>query len=447
MEMSLIRSLLPAPCSLLPAMSLPTHPRVRALELVPLGNGDEGMFALRDPYGIAGTVALPVGAALLVTLMTGERTLGELRQEIERRVGNSLTLDEVRRVVEQLDERYFLDNQRFAKHEAALIAEYQSLETRPAAHAGGAYQLEEPALRRQLGELFTCDEGPGLLPWEGNVNGDFARPDASRLCGIMSPHIDFHRGGAAFAWAYDRLVAESEAELFVILGTAHTPLAGLYSVSRKDFATPLGTARTDREFVDTLSRRLASRDNATEAWRIFQDELPHRHEHSIEFQALMLQYVLGGRRDYRIVPILVGSFHPFVLHQRFPDQSPAVADFVAALRETVAACGKQVCYVAGVDMAHIGRQFGDADLLDEPRLKTQWTDDQQLLARACAGDSAGWFEHVSSSGDRHRICGLAPMYTMLAATRPDRGELLKYDQAVAPDGTSCVSFASVAFYS
>jgi AmmeMemoRadiSam system protein B len=242
------------------------------------------------------------------------------------------------------------------------------------------------------------------------------------------------------------LVSESDAELFIILGTAHKPLDGLYSVSQKDFDTPLGPVPTDRKFVDALSQRVASRANATEASRIFRDELPHRSEHSIEFQALMLQYVLGGRRDYQIVPILVGSFHPFVLHSRTPDQSPAVADFVTSLQETVAASGKRACYVAGVDMAHIGRQFGDAELLDEPRLKRQWADDQQLLSRACAGDSAGWFDHVSSSEDRHRICGLAPMYTMLEAMRPERGELLKYDQAVAEDGTSCVSFASVAFY-
>ncbi len=427
-------------------MTIPTRPRVRELELVPLSTGDDGMYALRDPYGFAETVALPMGAAMLVTLMNGKQTLGQLRQAFERKVGKTLTFDEVKRVVEQLDERYFLDNDRFAAHEEAMVAEYDALETRPAAHAGDAYLPDKAALQAQLGELFTCDEGPGLLPSEGNVNGDFASLAERRLCGIMSPHIDFHRGGPAFAWAYDRLGSESDAELFIILGTAHTPLEGLYSVSRKDFDTPLGPAPTDREFVDSLSRRMVSHASATEASRIFRDELPHRYEHSIEFQALMLQYVLGERRDYQIVPILVGSFHPFVLHKRVPDQSPAVADFVAALRETVAASGKRACYVAGVDMAHIGRQFGDAELLDEPRLKEQWTDDQQLLARACAGDSAGWFEHVSSSEDRHRICGLAPTYTMLEAMRPERGELLKYDQAVAEDGTSCVSFASVAFY-
>lgn len=256
----------------------------------------------------------------------------------------------------------------------------------------------------------------------------------------MCPHIDFHRGGSSFAWAYDRVVTESQSKLYVILGTAHTPLQSFYSVSRKDFDTPLGLARTDRNFVDLLAQRLGDPDN------IFRDELPHRHEHSIEFQALMLQYVLGDRRDYQIVPILVGSFHPFVQHGRLPSESPVVAEFIAALRDTALEAGEEVCFVAGVDMAHIGQQFGDPHLLDDERLKNQWTDDQNLLVKACAGDAVAWFKHVAEQGDANRICGLAPMYTLLETVRPKRGELLKYDQAVAPDRTSCVSFASVAFY-
>jgi len=54
--------------------------------------------------------------------------------------------------------------------------------------------------------------------------------------------------------------------------------------------------------------------------------------------------------------------------------------------------------------------------------------------------------HIAAVQDRNRICGLAPTYTMLQAMQPARGEILKYDQAVATDRTSCVSFASVAFY-
>ena len=135
-------SLLPAPSSL--QCPRPRIPASARLELVPLTNGQAGMFALRDPYGIAQTVALPEGAAVLVTLMNGQRTLGQLRQEFQRRVGQSLTLDDVRHVVEQLDTMYFLDNDRFATHEAALVAEYQALETRPAAHAGALTGSKQP---------------------------------------------------------------------------------------------------------------------------------------------------------------------------------------------------------------------------------------------------------------------------------------------------------------
>lgn len=422
------------------------RPRIRQLELVPLEGGQEQSYALRDPHGFAGTAALPMGAAMLVTLMNGERTLGELQTEFAERVGQQISLSEVEAVVQQLDERMFLDNEKFAAHKTAITTAYDELDVRPAAHAGGAYHGELDALQTQLAGLFTCEEGPGLLPWEGNTNGDFAGDEQRRLCGVMSPHIDLHRGGPAFAWAYDRIVAESDAEVFVILGTAHTPLEGMYSVSNKHFDTPLGTVQTDRDFIADLKRRFIERAGEFEATRVFHDEMPHRREHSIEFQALMLQYVLGEKRDFRIVPILVGSFHPFVLHNRSPAESPAVSDFIQALQETIATCGKKVCYIAGVDMAHIGQHFGDEQLLDDSRLKQQWTDDQVLLSAACEGDTEAWFIHVAAVQDRNRICGLAPTYTMLQAMQAGNGEILKYDQAVSEDRTSCVSFASVAFY-
>ncbi len=427
-------------------MPLPRQPRVRQLELVPLEEGPEPTYALRDPQGFAGTASLPMGTAMLVTLMNGQRTLLELQAAFAEKTGQPIPLEEVENVVQQLDERMYLDNEKFALHKAAITNAYDELDIRHAAHAGGAYHAEPEPLQAQLADLFTCDEGPGLLPTEGNSNSDFSSTDDRHLCGIMSPHIDFHRGGPTFAWAYDRIVAESDAELFIILGTAHTPLDGLFSVSSKHFDTPLGIAKTDRQFIDDFRTRFTDLANPEEAQRIFQNELPHRREHSIEFQTLMLQYILGDRRDYQIVPILVGSFHPFVLHHRSPADSPAVADFTTALRETVAACGKKVCYIAGVDMAHIGQQFGDEPLLDDARLKQQWTDDQVLLSAACEGDTEAWFIHVAAVEDRNRICGLAPTYTMLQAMQPKQGELLKYDQAVAEDRTSCVSFASLAFY-
>ncbi len=427
-------------------MTTPSHPLIRPLELVPLGEDREGRYALRDPFSISSTVALTFEAAMLVTMMNGERSHEELRKHLAEKYSGVLTLPEIERVVNQLDEEYFLENDRFEQHKKQVISEYESLEIRPAAHAGAAYPRDEKSIREQLGEFFTCKQGPGLLPTEGGTASDYTSEAVQRLCGVMSPHIDFQRGGPTFAWAYDRIVTESTAKVFVILGTAHTPLQGMYSVSKKHFDTPLGTVATDRDFIDSLSRRMSLLSSAKETAVDFDDEFPHRKEHSIEFQALMLQYILGGQRDFKIVPILVGSFASFVSKNCSPGDSPAVADFVAALRETIGACGSEVCFIAGVDLAHIGQQFGDEQLLEKSRLTEQWTDDQQLLAAACEGDPEAWFIHVAAQQDRNRICGLAPTYTMLEAMRPDRGELLKYDQAVAEDGSSCVSFASAAFY-
>jgi len=428
-------------------VNLPSQPQIRPLEIVPYADTGEDLYLLRDPQGFTGTAVIAPAAALLISLMNGKRTLGELREEFFSNVGSSIPLSEIEKLVQQLDEHYLLETPRFASHKQAQIDQYNSLSVRPSAHAGGAYHSDVAPLKQQLSELFTHQDGPGLLPWEANQKNGFPQPPASRLAAIMSPHIDFHRGGASFAWAYDRIVTESDASLFVILGTAHTPLQGFYSVSRKHFATPLGTAYTDLEFIEHLESKLSSKGNNCSSFdHTFADEFPHRTEHSIEFQVLMLQFILAGRRNFQIVPILVDSFYPFIEHGRFPSESPAVADFIGALRETVEQSDQPTCYISGVDLAHIGPQFGDVELLDDQRLSAQWADDQQLLTKACAGDSRGWFEHIASQEDRNRICGLAPTYTMLEALQPHRGELLKYDQAIAEDRTSCVSFASVVFY-
>ena len=321
---------------------------------------------------------------------------------------------------------------------------------RPAVHAGAAYDDEPNALRRELEALFLAGDGPTVLPWEGlSRNGQSEDPTptpSTRLLGVMSPHIDYARGGSAYGWAYDRLLSETDADLFIILATAHQRLKGNFNVASEHFSTPLGVAQLDLSFVEQLQRRYAGMVGPEQASLAFDDPLPHRNEHSIELQAVLLQYVLGGRRDYSVVPILVDSFYPFILEQRQPDTDPVIADFARALQETAAACQRSVCYIGSVDLAHIGPQFGDAAQLGEGRLKRQWTDDQRLLATACAADAVSWFDHVAAANDQNRVCGLAPMYVMLQAMQAERGELLKYSQAVDNDNQACVSFASVAFY-
>jgi len=231
----------------------------------------------------------------------------------------------------------------------------------------------------------------------------------------------------------------------VVFGTAHNAMQHLFCISRKDFDTPLGLVHTDRPFIERVAKHLAS-SVAGQQIDLFEDELAHRYEHSIEFQATLLQYVIGPRRPFWIVPVLVGSFHEFLADGGSPDESPEIQAFVAAVRAAADEHAHGVCYISGADLAHIGQRFGDDELIEPRRLAEQAEDDRKLLDAACRGDSAGLFRHVADQQDRNRICGLSPTYTLLEVAQPVRGELLAYDQAVEPDGSSCVSFASLALY-
>ena len=276
---------------------------------------------------------------------------------------------------------------------------------------------------------------------------------SDRLLGVLSPHIDFARGGPAFAWAYRQIVEKSDADLFVIFGTAHQWMQNTFSVSRKHFDTPLGVVETDKQFIGRLGQKLAAEPGGREM-NLFGDELAHRTEHSIEFQVVFLQHILGERRPFKVVPILVRSFREFVVDSRLPITAEPIKAFVSALRATVkeyttAKNGQpagKVCFISGGDLAHIGPRFGDRDRLDRQRLESQAEDDRALLAAACRADSAGFFQHVASSQDRNRICGLSPTYAMLEVMQPRHGKFLTYGQANDPSGASCVSFGSLAFY-
>ncbi len=256
--------------------------------------------------------------------------------------------------------------------------------------------------------------------------------------GILSPHIDFHRGGSVYTWSYKELVEKSEADTFVVLGVAHQYCRRRFVLTCKDFDTPLGLVPTDRAYVDHIVSQ-TGRD-------FFEDELSHRTEHSIEFQAVFLQYLLGGRREFSIVPILVGSFHDLMERGIDPIDDPDVQRFVKALHNAEAASGKRIAYIGGIDLCHVGPEFGDPAPVDvglQDRIKSF---DDLMLERAAACDPGGWFRTAAGVNNRFRVCGLAAAYTMMHAIGPAQGRLLKYKQALDDRRTCCVSFASMVFH-
>jgi hypothetical protein len=208
-------------------------------------------------------------------------------------------------------------------------------------------------------------------------------------------------------------------------------------LTRKHFDTPLGLVKTDVGYVDRLAAHAGP--------HLFDDEMAHRTEHSVEFQAVFLQYLLGGRRDFTIVPVLVGSFHDLMGDADAPIETDEVRRFVDALRAAEAESGKKVAYIGGIDLCHVGPEFGDRDPVDGATLREVERFDGAMLGHAAANDPESWFRTAARVNNRWRVCGLAATYTMLHAIGPARGRLLKYSQAVDPRRTCCVSFASLTF--
>ncbi len=382
------------------------------------------LICLRDPLQLAsGSLLVGYPTYFVLTMFDGERTTTDIQTAFAERFGTILVSNDLRNLIATLDQHHYLESPRFASHLAAETAAFRAAPARPAAHAGSSYPAEPEALRRHL-ESFFAD-----TPVASSGRG--------RLRALVAPHIDLRVGGTAYGHAYATLRATTDAERFVILGTSHSAGSTLFAATRKDFATPLGTVATDGAFLDRLSRRVGC--------DLYADELLHRAEHAIEFQVVMLQHILGGRRSFTVVPILITSFHELIARGTPPGDDPRVAEFVGALRATIAEDDRPTVLIAGVDFAHVGEKFGDADGLAPELLAATEAKDRRLIAALEATDAAAFFATTAADGDRTRICGFAPMYTLLALLDGVRGRLLHYERTHDEATRSSVSYASLAY--
>jgi MEMO1 family protein len=411
-------------------MSSLERPKLRPLTARRIEQQGQSFVMLQDPSGVVPQpVVIPLdGYSHVVRHFNGQSTLMEIQARVLRETGQFVAMKDLQDLVRRFDESMIIEGPAFAM----FHQQYREQGRRPPALAGRSYAGTLRALRAQLDQFFVGAQGAG----EPSANHG---PRSAGFRGILSPHIDFQRGGPVYTWSYRELLEQSHADTFVILGVAHQYCRRRFVLTSKDFETPLGVAATDRSYVDRIAA-FAGRD-------LFDDELSHRTEHSIEFQVVFLQHILGGRRNFTIVPILVGSFHDLMERGINPIEDPDVRRFIEALRKSEASSGKSVAYIGGIDLCHVGPEFGDPSPVD-PVLQEQVRQfDGAMLDRAAAGDPEGWFRTAGAVGNRWRVCGLAATYTFLHAIGPARGRLLRYNQALDDRRTCCVSFASMAFQS
>ena len=397
------------------------YPKLRALDARPISHNGQPSILLRDPLQLSErTIVIPQALSAALVLFDGTRSADAVSASLAVRLGLRVPPGTLDRLLTALDDALLLDNARFAQaHEAALSA-YRQAPHRPMSSAGESYPADADELRQALQGYL--DAVPGVIPTEQSLRG------------LVSPHIDYARGGLVYAAVWKRAsLSVQAADLVVLLGTDHYGQGNLLTLTRQHYATPYGLLPTDQGIVDQLAEAIGPQ-------AAFAGELHHRGEHSIELAAVWLHHMRQGQ-PCEVVPVLCGSFQPFIEAGGTPKEDATLSAFCQALRQ--ATTGRRTLVVAAADLSHVGPAFGGAPLGLVERARLQAAD-EELLTCMCAGDAQAFFAAIQRDGDRRNVCGLPPIALALRLLAPVSGEQVAYQRCPADErGTSWVSVCGV----
>jgi AmmeMemoRadiSam system protein B len=397
-------------------------PRLRRdIDIITAGEAADQMLILRDSYGYAEEpIAVPVSAWVILEMLDGTLTIEEIQKKALEELGANVEAENLEEFIVNLDLMGYLESALYFDRKLRLEQEFNHLPIRKAACAGSSYPKEPKKLAEFLDKVLKTAES---LKITGNA------------VGALIPHIDLRVGAETYAPAY-QAIKDTDADLFVVIGTSHYGWQDQYILTDKDFETPLGIVKTDRDLLEKIREKLP--------FKLTPNDIAHKPEHSLEFQFVFLKHILKDK-PFTVLPILVTSFNDFVQGNQSPKDDEKVREFARVLKEVVDASGRKAVWIASGDLAHIGKKFGD-EFAAEEMLETVKAEDEALLESLKTIDAESFFNQIAANEDARRICGLPPLYTMLEALKPLKAEVLKYDQWNEKERESAVTYASVAFY-
>jgi len=399
------------------------RPKIREdLEFIPVRSQDGTVIMIRDRLGLVkeGRVIKPE-LYTLMSMLDGTSSVRDIQMHMMRQQGGRLIpIEEVQRILEELDASYLLDGPRYRAHKRKIISDFSAQKIRYPAHAGISYPKKAEELRQRLDAILTSGQKPRI-------------PEGS-IVALVAPHIDLEAGKRIYSIAYQAITAAIP-ERIIILGVGHSMQREMFSLTSKAFETPLGTVETDHRVVAELSSMGKS--------IISSDDFPHRDEHSIEFQVIFLQHVLRDVQ-FTIVPILCGSLAGGMDEYTRERYRSMGGDFLRFLAE-VAGDGRSLV-VAGVDFSHVGPKFGH-DMPASFMLDKSEAHDRRLLDSLCEINADEFWAESSEINDRYNVCGFSALACLLEILPPTRGYLLDYGTFREEATKSAVSFAAALFVS
>ena len=383
------------------------------------------MYYLRDPLGLADyQILMPPALAQMMLFCDGSHTVVEIHQELCDLLGTTIEFQIVTDTLAQLNKACLLENGRFQTRLEEVRTEYRAQPNRPPASAGLSYSKNPVDLAHMLAGYSNGDDLTDWQPWSGR--------------GIISPHIDYERGGPVYAKVWQRAErAVLEADIVIIFGTDHNGGPGTFTLTRQPYATPYGVLPTDTNLIDTLAAAIGEE-------KAYAEELHHKQEHSVELTAVWLHHITqqAGVAPKPMIPILIGSFHQFVANGTHPSEDKTLMTAIETLKRETA--GKKVLAVASVDFAHVGPAFNDDFLIDDARRAELRQTDDFLIRSIVQGNAAEFYEQIATIENKNHVCGFSPIYLMLKFLGTTEGVQVAYDQCSADDqDTSLVSIAGV----
>lgn len=400
-------------------------PRLRLdIQISQINNEGQQTILMNDRDGIAEKpVAVTLQMFQILQALDGKITWIELENIFNEQSGGNNEI--VKIIIENIQQIYalnYLETEYFIDRRRELDAEYLNSESRPPVCEGSTYPDDEKELEVFLDDLFNSS------------NKEKIKPNAKN---IIVPHIDYQVGEHArktYASGYHS-IRNTDADLFVIFGTSHYANTDYFMLTKKNYSTPLGISEIDEELLNELNK-------ADNLFTI--DDFAHKDEHSIELQVVLLQHYFKNKK-FKILPILIGSFHEFFMTGLLPNENEKINDFLYLLDRTIKRLNRKAVYISSVDFSHIGRKFGD-DFDAKDKLKEVEINDKNLINSLIDNQHEQFFDKIKIENDKWKVCGTSPIYSMLNLNDNLNGELLEYNQWYEEQTQSAVSFASIAYY-
>ena len=295
--------------------------------------------------------------------------------------------------------------------------------------AGKSYEADLETLKIKSAVFFESKEGPEQTP---------SANQGKKIKAIVAPTFEPKEAGPLYAWAYKELKEAITPDVFVIIGTCHSGLEQGITITDRDFETPLGMVTVNKPILDYI------RKHGGEIF--FEEDIKHKHEHSIEFQLPLLQQTIGNQKAVTIVPVLC-SFSPSVLAN--PDEKPLfdhIDKFLGLLKEAITTTGQDVCVIAGANLAHIGLRYGDQKPPTDFSFHRCMQADLEMLKNVEELKPEEFAQYILTEGDKRHILGFSAIFLLLKLIEAEKGEVLRYDRGITDQFNSTVTFASMAFF-